>query len=115
MLIVGWLKEEVLIMAKAIFKVLLKFIKSVVDLILSPINLLVVNLFPNLSNLLNTFNSSVSSVLGSSLGWFAHLLPPTTKSIVLFYLGILISYYTVTVTVHGIIKVIHIIKQIKIW
>ena len=102
-------------MAKAIFKVFLKFIKSIVDIFLTPINLLVVNLFPDLSSLINTFNSTVSNVIGSTLGWFAHLLPPTTKSIVLLYLAILVAYYTITITVHGIIKVIHIIKQLKIW
>ena len=115
MLIVEWLKGVVLTMAKAIFKVFLKLIKSIVDIFLAPINLLVVNMFPDLSSLISTFNSTVSSVIGGALGWFAHILPPTTKTMILFYLGILITYYTVTITVHGVIKVIHIIKQLKIW
>lgn len=102
-------------MAKAIFKVLLKFIKSVVGIVLAPINLAVANLFPNLSNMINTFNTAVSRYVGSGLSWFAHLLPPGVKQLVGVYLLFLIAYYGVVITVHGIIKVINIIKAIKIW
>ena len=94
MLIVERLKGVVLTMAKAIFKVLLKLIKGVVNIILAPINLLVVNMFPDLSSLLSSFNTIVSNVIGSGLSWFAHLLPPNTKTFILLYLSILIIYYT---------------------
>lgn len=102
-------------MAKAIFSVLLKFIKSVADIILAPINLLVVNLLPDLSSLISTFNSAVNQVVGTNLAFFAHLLPPITKNLILIYLGFLITYYTITLSAHAILKVINIIKAIKIW
>lgn len=102
-------------MAKVLFKVFLGFIKSVADIILAPINLLIVGLFPDLSNLISTFNSAVSRLIGAGVGFFSYMLPSGTKTLILFYLGILISYYTVSITVHGILKVINIIKRIKIW
>ena len=102
-------------MAKAIFNVFFKIIKSVVNIFLAPINLLVVNLFPDLSNLISTFNAGVEKLLGSGLGFFAHFLPPTTRVIILLWLGVLVSYYTITYSVHLILKVIHIIKKLKIW
>lgn len=102
-------------MAKAIFKVLLKFIKSIADTILLPINLLVANLLPDLSNLISTFNTAVTRFIGTNLAFFAHLLPPITKNLILVYLGFLITFYTITVTAHAILKVINIIKAIKIW
>lgn len=102
-------------MGKAIFKVLLKFIKGVADLILQPINLLVVNLVPDLSNLISTFNSAVNQIIGGNLAFFAHLLPPTTRGLIAFYLGFLITYYTIVISAHAILKVINIIKAIKIW
>lgn len=102
-------------MAKAIFKVLLKFIKSVVDVILSPINLLVANLLPDLSQMISTFNNGVSRVIGSGLGYFANFLPPYTRTLILVYLGFLITYYTITISVHAILKIINIIKEVKIW
>lgn len=102
-------------MGKAIFKVLLKFIKSIVDVILAPINTLVVGLFPNLTLLINTFTTVINRVVGNTLGWFAHILPPTTKSVILLYFAILISYYTISISVHLVLKIIHIIKEVKIW
>lgn len=102
-------------MAKAIFKVLFTIIRKIVDIFMLPINALVVNLFPDLSNIINTFNSAVRSLIGGSLGYFANILPPITRSIILLWLGILISYYTIVFSVHLIMKVIEIIKAIKIW
>lgn len=102
-------------MAKALFKVLLKFIKSIVNIFLAPVNALVVNLFPDLSNLLSAFNSAVSQIIGGNLAFFSHLLPPTTRTFILLYLTILISYYTITISVHLVLKVINIIRRVKIW
>lgn len=102
-------------MGKAIFKVLLKLIKSIANIILAPINLLVVNMFPDLSNLLSTFNGAITAIFGSGLGYFASILPPMTRGLIVFYLGILISYYTISITVHGVLKVLKIIKAIQIW
>lgn len=102
-------------MAKAIFSVFLKFIKSIVNIFLTPINALVVGLFPDLSNLLSSFNAFVEQFIGVNLAFFSHMLPPNTRTMILFYLGLLISYYTISITAHGIYKIITIIKQIKIW
>ena len=102
-------------MGKAIFKVLLKFIKGVADLVLAPINLLVANLLPDFSNMISTFNTAVSRFLGTNLAFFAHLLPPITKNVLLAYMTFLVTYYTITLTAHAILKVINIIKAIKIW
>lgn len=102
-------------MAKAIFKVLLKFIKSIVEIVLTPINLAISALFPDFSSMISTFNSAVSTYVGRTLAWFSHILPPGVRGLIVFYLTFLIAYYSVTVTVHAVIKVIHIIKAIKIW
>lgn len=102
-------------MAKAIFTVFLKFIKSIVDIFLFPINALVVNFFPDLSILISSFNNAVTSILGNGLGFFSHLLPPVTRGLIVFYLTLLIGYYTISISVHLVLKVIFIIKKVKIW
>lgn len=102
-------------MAKAIFSVLLKFIKSVVNVILLPVNLLVVNLVPDVSEKISTFNSAISSIFGSTMGYFANFIPPYTKTLILFYLGFLVTYYTIVISVHAVLKVIEIIKAVKVW
>lgn len=102
-------------MAKALFNVLFSVIKTILNIGLAPINLLVVNLFPDFSNLISTFNNGVQTYIGTGLGFFANLLPPHTKSLVLLYLTFLISYYTIVYGAHAIIKIFKIIQRIKFW
>lgn len=102
-------------MAKAIFNVLFKVIKSILNIGLAPINLLVVNLFPDFSNLISNFNNFVSTYIGSGIGYFSSVLPPISKNIILLYLTFLISYYTITYSAHAIIKIFKIIQRIKFW
>lgn len=102
-------------MANAIFKVFFKIIKGIANLFLAPINALIVNFFPDFSSMISTFNNAVNRVIGGGLGFFAHLLPPTTRQIILIWFGILIAYYTLSFTAHIILKIIDIIKRVKVW
>lgn len=102
-------------MAKAIFNVFFGIIKKVVELFLTPINLLVVGLFPNLATIINAFNNAVQIFLGGGLSYFFNLIPPTSRLLIQLYLSILIAYYGIIFSYHTILKVIHIIKKIKVW
>lgn len=102
-------------MAKAIFKVFFKIIVGLTNLILTPINLLVSNLFPDLSLVIAKFNYAIDTYLGNGFTWFWSIIPTNCKTIITIYLTILISYYTLSLTVHAILKVYTIIKNIKIW
>lgn len=98
-----------------IFTLLMKFIVSITNLFLLPINTIVVNLFPDFTDKINYFESLVGRYVVPLLSWFFQILPPNTRSLILFYLGTLILLYTATLAVHGIIKVIELIKNIKVW
>lgn len=102
-------------MIKLFFQLFLKLIKSIVNILLLPVNALITNLFPSFSTMISSFNNAVTTVIGGGLGWFSHLLPPVCKSMIVLYLGILIAYYSIAFSVHLILKVIHIIKEVKIW
>lgn len=102
-------------MAKAIFNVLFKIIKTILDVGLAPVNLLVANLFPDFAILLSTFNNNVSRYVGGMIGYFSYMIPPTTKSLITLYLTFLISYYTISYAVHGVVKIFKIIQRIKFW
>ena len=56
-------------MAKAIFNVLFGVIKTILNVGLAPVNLLVVNLFPDFSNLINNFNNVVSTYIGGGISY----------------------------------------------
>lgn len=102
-------------MAKAIFSVFFKVIKGIANVILAPVNLLVVNLFPNFSNLISTFNNAVSLFIGNGIAYFFNILPTNTRNLVLLWLTFLISYYSISLSIHAILKIYKLIKQIKIW
>lgn len=102
-------------MAKALFNVLFGVIKSILNIGLAPINLLVVNLFPDFSNLISTFNSTLTTYVSPTIGYFSSILPPNSRNIILLYLTFLVSYYTIVYSAHAIIKIFKIIQRIKFW
>ena len=102
-------------MAKALFNVFFNIIKSITNVVLSPINLIVANFFPNLTTILNSFNSALKIYLGGGLSYFFNLIPPTSRTLILLYLSILLAYYSGIFAYHLILKVFQIIKRIKIW
>lgn len=102
-------------MASALFNVLFKIIGTIAGIFTAPINAILVTFFPEFAQVISNFNNGVTTLVGGSLSYFSHLLPPITKATILIYLGILVAYYTIVVNIHIILKVIKIIKNIKIW
>lgn len=102
-------------MAKALFSVLFKVIKAIANVILAPINLLVVNLLPNFSSLIATFNNAVSTFINNGVMFFFNILPSNARALVILWLTFLVSYYSISLSIHFILKVYKLIKQIKIW
>ena len=53
-------------MIKALLNGILKFAIKLVDIVLTPINLLFDNLFPNVSDMISTFSTFVNTYIGGS-------------------------------------------------
>ena len=54
-------------MARAIFKVFFNIIVALTNVILTPINILVSNLFPDLSLVITRFNYAINNYIGNGL------------------------------------------------
>lgn len=103
-------------MFKLLFNGILNVVKSLLGLILSPINALVSNLFPsNIVNAISTFNNFLTNYVGGGLAWFSNLFPPIFKSMIVMALTFMIGYYTFVWTYTGIIKIYSVIQKIKFW
>lgn len=102
-------------MVKALFNGLFKFLITITKIFLLPVDLLVTGIFPDFSEMLSNFNNLVNIYIGNGLSYFGSILPPTVRSMIVLYISLLIIFYTVSFSVHGILKVINIIKNIKIW
>ena len=102
-------------MINALLNGILKVITTLLNVFLLPINLLIDNLFPDMTEAISHFNNFVTTYLGSPLSYFFNLLPPIFKSIMLLWLTFLVSYYTVYYSYLAIIKIWSIIQKIKFW
>lgn len=102
-------------MFSAFIKGLFVLIKRLTNLFLLPVNAIVISVFPDFSSYINSFTNFVNTYVGTGLGFFSYLLPPTARGLIAFYLGLLVILYTTTFTIHLIIKTITIIKNIKVW
>lgn len=98
-----------------IFLIFLKIIVSIVNFILVPINSLIVSNFPDISNMIYNFNNIINNYIGGGLSYFSSILPPMTRTCILFYLNVLIWGYGIVYSVHLIVKLFRIIKNVKFW
>ena len=102
-------------MIKAILNGLMSLVTTVLDIVLLPVNALIENIFPDMSNAINTFSNFVSTYIGGSIGYFASILPPISRSIIILWLTFLITYYGVVWSYTLIMKIWNVIQKIKFW
>lgn len=100
--------------AQAIFNVLFGVIVGLANIFLAPINAIVSTFIPDLSSAINSFTSGLNLV-SSLFSYFSYLVPPNTRALIVLYLTFLISYYTISFSVHAIIRIVEIIKKVKVW
>lgn len=99
-----------------LFTFILSLIAKIVGLILSPLTAAINALIPDFSLLVSKFVSFVNTML-YMIGWFFNLLPPTVKSIILFYLSLVLVFFTmysIYIVYHTITYLISKIKNMFI-
>lgn len=101
-------------MFKALFNIIINMIGSVIQIIVWPINQIIVNTMPDLSdkvlvvtNTLNTFFDAIT--------WGLGLLPSFLVETLLFIVTIEIAKHTIFVSTHVLIKVWNVFQKIKFW
>lgn len=102
-------------MIKGLLNGILKALSTVVGFILTPLNSLVANLFPNMASTIATFNNFVNTYFGSNLTYFFSMFPPIFKGLLSLFLTFCVTYYTVHYTYIAIVKVFAVIQKIKFW
>lgn len=98
---------------------ILGMLKSVYYILFKPIDYILTNFFSGLATSINivvtTINNFIDLVVTTPLSWFFHILPPTTRTVLLIYLTILLAYYGIIFGYKAILSIINIIHKIKLW
>lgn len=100
-------------MAKVLLTVFLGFIVTCLNFFLAPINLVIDTLFPSFATYIGTYNMVLTDYVGPMVGYVFHILPPLTRALIVFWFGFMITFYTVTYSLHAILKIKTMIHNIK--
>lgn len=101
-------------MFKALFTGLLNLLASVIQLICWPVNQIISNALPDLSDKILVVTNTLNSVF-DSITWALGLIPPLIIETLLFILTIEIAKHTIFVSTHTLIKVWNVFQKIKFW
>lgn len=102
-------------MINAILTGILTFLQNVINLLLTPIDLIFVNLFPSVSKYILIFENFLNDYIPTTLSWANNLLPPITQELLGIYLIIMIGMGTAVLSVHAYTFIYRIIQKIKLW
>lgn len=101
-------------MAKIIFNVLFEILLAIANIILFPINSALSTFVPNLSTAITNITNGINVFITNALMYFFSILPPNCRYLIVFYLGFLVIFYTISYTLHGVMWVIKIIKKLPL-
>lgn len=94
---------------------ILWLISIIVKVVLIPVDFLFKLILPDLSLMLTNFSNSLIHLSTAPFSYFFHMLPPITKTVLVLWLTLMISYYTIIWTYRGIILIPKVINKIKFW
>lgn len=99
----------------SILDFIISLIGNMINIIIFPIDALVKTIFPDFSNMITNFNTTVDYFLTTPISFIMYHIPPMTKSILLFYITLLIGYYSIIFIYKGIILIPQLIRKVKFW
>lgn len=101
-------------MIEKIFNVIINLLGSLVQLICFPINMIIVNLMPDLSLNIVEINNNLGTLF-DSISWGLGLIPDILKATLILIVSMEIVRFNIYISTKGILAVINIIKKLKFW
>ena len=101
-------------MINAILSGLIDFITSIANVYTAPVNAIITNFFPDLTNYL-VIITNVLNQIGGVIGWFASLIPPITRGIIIFILTFWVTIWPLRIAVWNISLGLDFIKRVNIF
>lgn len=101
-------------MFKALFNIIINMIASVIQIIVWPINQIIVNVMPDVSDKILVVTNTLGTVF-DAITWGLGLLPSFLIETLLFIVTVEIAKHTIFVSTHVLIKVWNVFQKIKFW
>lgn len=101
-------------MFKALFKIIIGLLSTLVQIVCLPINSVITSTMPNLSENI-TFVATHIPDYFSSIGYTLSWIPTIFVNILIFIVSIEIAKYSIYFGTHGVIKVWNLFQKLKFW
>lgn len=101
-------------MINVILSGLIDFITAIANVYTAPVNAIITNFFPDLTNYLVVI-TNVLNQIGGVIGWFASLIPPITRGIIIFILTFWVTIWPLRIAVWNISLGLDFIKRVNIF
>lgn len=101
-------------MFKALFNIIINMIASVIQIIVWPINQIIVNVMPDVSDKILVVTNTLNTVF-DAITWGLGLLPSFLVETLLFIVTIEIAKHSIFLSTHTLIKVWNVFQKIKFW
>lgn len=101
-------------MIKALFKVIINLMATLIQIVCLPINAIISAALPDLSTKITQITSIITGVF-DNISWALGLIPGILSETLLFIILIEIAKHTIFVSTHALIKIWNIFQKIKFW
>lgn len=101
-------------MFKALFTIIINMLASVIQIVCWPVNQIITNFMPNLSNSILQVTNTLNTVF-DSLTWALGLIPPVIIETLLIIISIEIAKHTIFKSTHMLLKVWNLFQKVKFW
>lgn len=101
-------------MIQKIMGVIINLVISLIQIVLAPLNLIVTNLFPNLSDTILTTTNYISGAF-NGMGWAIGIIPTSVLLTLIAILELEIAKHSLYVTSHLLVKAWNVLQKIKFW
>lgn len=101
-------------MFKLLISLLINLIASIIQLIMTPFNLVIVNAMPDLSSKILQVTNGIPGIL-NYMNYALGMVPPGIIAVMLFILTCEIAKHTIFTSTHVLVKVWNILQKIKFW
>lgn len=98
----------------ALFNFLLGLVATVIQIVVTPLNLLITNALPDFADGLTAVASGFQTLF-SIFNWALDLIPPVLLWTFVFCYGIRFAVTTISISTHTLVKVWNVFQKIKFW